>query len=135
MKLRRRCNPYAESGSSRRVEVNECWLKAEDDDGWTVITDCGVHMSVARRIQRTIVRGNEGDDILDEGAESAVFTITGSMSLDEYREILRIFRSGQAQFKDPFEEREASAIISNLEYEGGTGEYSIEITEDVDIEW
>ena len=117
------------------MEVNECWLKAEDDDGWTVITDCGVHMSVARRIQRTIVRGNEGDDILDEGAESAVFTVTGSMSLDEYRGILRIFRSGQAWFKDPFEEREASAIISNLEYEGGTGEYSIEITEDVDIEW
>ena len=117
------------------MEVNECWLKAEDDDGWTVITDCGVHMSVARRIQRTIVRGNEGDDILDEGAESAVFTVTGSMSLDEYQGILRIFRSGQVWFKDPFEEREASAIISNLEYEGGTGEYSIEITEDVDIEW
>ena len=57
------------------------------------------------------------------------------MSLDEYQGILRIFRSGQAWFKDPFEEREASAIISNLEYEGGTGEYSIEITEDVDIEW
>ena len=96
--------------------MDECWLKAEDDEVWTVITDCGVHMSVARRIQRTIVRGNEGDDILDEGSESAVFTITGSMSLGEYREILRIFRSGQVQFKDPFEEREASAIISNLEY-------------------
>ena len=117
------------------MEVNECWLKAEDDTGWMVITDCGVHMSVARRIQRTIVRGNEGDDILDEGAKSAVFTVSGSMSLDEYREILRIFRSGQVWFKDPFEEREASAIISNLEYEGDTGEYSIEITEDVDIEW
>ena len=117
------------------MEVNECWLKAGDDAGWMVITDCGVHMSVARRIQRTIVRGNEGDDILDEGAESAVFTVNGSMSLDEYREILRIFRSGQVWFKDPFEEREASAIISNLEYEGSTGEYSIEITEDVDIEW
>ena len=72
---------------------------------------------------------------IDEGAESAVFTVSGSMSLDEYREILRIFRSGQVWFKDPFEEREASAIISNLEYEGSTGEYSIEITEDVDIEW
>ena len=129
------CNPYAETDSSRRVEVNECWLKAEDDAGWMIITDCGVHMSVARRIQRTIVRGNEGDDILDEGAKSAVFTVSGSMSLDEYREILRIFRSGQVWFKDPFEEREASAIISNLEYEGSTGEYSIEITEDVDIEW
>ena len=131
----RKCNPYAESGSSRGVEVDECWLKAEDDEVWTVITDCGVHMSVARRIQRTIVRGNEGDDILDEGAESAVFTITGNMSLEEYKGILRIFRSGQACFKDPFMEQEGSAIISNLEYEGSTGEYSIEITEDVDIEW
>jgi len=117
------------------VEVNECWLKAEDDTGWMVITDCGVHMSVARRIQRTIVRGNEGDDILDEGSESAVFTVRGVMSLEDHRNVLRIFRRGGAWFKDPFEEREASAIVTNVEYEGGTGKYSIKIIEDVDLDW
>jgi len=112
------------------VEVSECWIKAEDDDEWTVISDCSVHMSVARRIQRTIVRGSEGDDILDEGSESAVFTV-----LEDHRNVLRIFRRGGARFKDPFEEREASAIVTNVEYEGDTGEYSIEIIEDVDLDW
>ena len=117
------------------MEVSECWIKAEDDDEWTVISDCRVHMSVARRIQRTIVRGSEGDDILDEGSESAVFTVRGVMSLEDHRNVLRIFRRGGAWFKDPFEEREASAIVTNVEYEGGTGKYSIKIIEDVDLDW
>ena len=117
------------------VEVSECWIKAEDDDEWTVISDCSVHMSVARRIQRTIVRGSEGDDILDEGSESAVFTVRGVMSLEDHRNVLRIFRRGGARFKGPFEEREASAIVTNVEYEGGTGKYSIKIIEDVDLDW
>ncbi|MEC7198955.1 MAG: hypothetical protein VXW37_06000, partial [Candidatus Thermoplasmatota archaeon] len=35
--------------------------------------DCeSLKVSVERRIQRTVVRGGEGDDLLDEGAESAV---------------------------------------------------------------
>ena len=29
-------------------------------------------VSIERRIQRTIIRGGEGDDLIDEGSESAV---------------------------------------------------------------
>ena len=57
------------------MPVNECSLKAKDDENWMEINNCSVSMSVTRRIQRTIVRGNEGDDILDEGAESVVYSI------------------------------------------------------------
>ena len=48
------------------MPVNECSMKAKDDEKWMEINNCSVSMSVTRRIQRTIVRGNEGDDILDE---------------------------------------------------------------------
>ena len=52
-------------------------------------------MSVKRRLQRTVIRGQEGDDLLDEGSESGDYTITGNMSMSEYKEILKIFRAGQ----------------------------------------
>ena len=72
------------------MPVNECSLKAKDDENWMEINNCSVSMSVTRRIQRTIVRGNEGDDILDEGSESVLYTIEGEMPISEYRQILMI---------------------------------------------
>ena len=47
------------------MPLNECSIKAKDGETWIKINDCSVSMSVTKRIQRTIVRGNEGDDILD----------------------------------------------------------------------
>ena len=117
------------------MAVNECSLKAKDDENWMEINNCSVSMSVTRRIQRTIVRGNEGDDILDEGAESVVYSIEGQMPVSEYRLILKMFRKGGILFKDPFEERIANAIISKIEFDGNTRNYLIEIIEDVDIKW
>ena len=119
----------------RYMPVNECSLKAKDDENWMEINNCSVSMSVTRRIQRTIVRGNEGDDILDEGAESVVYSIEGQMPVSEYRLILIMFRKGGILFKDPFEERIANAIISKIEFDGNTRNYLIEIIEDVDIKW
>ena len=117
------------------MPVNECSMKAKDGEKWMEINNCSVSMSVTRRIQRTIVRGNEGDDILDEGAESVVYSIEGQMPVSEYRQILIMFRKGGILFKDPFEERIASAIISKIEFDGNTSKYLIEIIEDVDIKW
>ena len=117
------------------MPVNECSLKARDDEEWMKINNCYVSMSVTRRIQRTIVRGNEGDDILDEGAESVVYCIEGQMPISEYRQILIMFRKGGILFKDPFEERIATAIISKIKFDGNTRNFSIEIIEDVDIKW
>ena len=117
------------------MPVNECSMKARDDEKWMEINNCSVSMSVTRRIQRTIVRGNEGDDILDEGAESVVYSIEGQMPVTEYRQILIMFRKGGILFKDPFEERISTAIISKIEFDGNTSNYLIEIIEDVDIKW
>ena len=117
------------------MPLNECSIKAKNDDKWLQINDCSVSMSVTRRIQRTIVRGNEGDDILDEGSESVLYTIKGEMPVSEYRQILIMFRKGGIFFKDPFEERTVSAIISKIEFDGNSKNYLIEIIEDIDIEW
>ena len=46
-------------------------------------------MNVKRRLQRTVIRGQEGDDLLDEGAESAEYTISGNMPMSEFKEILK----------------------------------------------
>ena len=48
-------------------------------------------------------REHEGYDLLDEGAESAVYTITGKMKMDQYKLVLSIFRRDQPYFHDPFE--------------------------------
>ena len=87
------------------MEANECFI-ASVGKNWHKISNCNVHMNVKRRLQRTVIRGAEGDDLLDEGAESAMYTITGNMGMAEYKEILTIFRGGQPWFHDPFEERQ-----------------------------
>ena len=53
------------------MEINECFITTAGED-WVRIENCNVHMNVKRRLQRTVIRGNEGDDLLDEGAESAI---------------------------------------------------------------
>ena len=58
------------------MEINECFITTAGED-WVRVENCNVHMNVKRRLQRTVIRGNEGDDLLDEGAESAIYTITG----------------------------------------------------------
>ena len=45
-----------------------------------------------------------------------------------------MFRKGGILFKDPFEERTVSAIISKIEFDGDTKNYLMEIIEDIDIE-
>ena len=72
------------------MDNNECYITTLGEE-WERIGDCNVHMNVKRRLQRTVIRGNEGDDLLDEGAESAVYTITGKMEMDQYKSILFIF--------------------------------------------
>ena len=89
-------------------------------------------MRVARRMQRTIIRGQEGDDLLDEGSESAVYTVTGNMGMLEYQAVLNIFRRGQPWFHDPFEDRQMKVIFSTVDYDSATGDYEFVLIEDID---
>ena len=113
------------------MEANECFIASVGKD-WHKISNCNVHMNVKRRLQRTVIRGAEGDDLLDEGAESAKYTITGSMGMDEFKQILAIFRGGQPWFHDPFEERQMKALFLSIDYDSATGAYEFILMEDAE---
>jgi hypothetical protein len=113
------------------MEVSECYIATKGQD-WRKIDECNVHMNVKRRLQRTIIRGNEGDDLMDEGAESAVYTITGKMTMVDYKEILGIFRTGQPYFHDPFEDRQMKVVFSSIDYESATGTFEFILCEDAE---
>ena len=51
-----------------------------------------ITIHIERRIQRTVIRGGEGDDLLDEGSESAVYDIISSASVSEYQSMMELFR-------------------------------------------
>jgi hypothetical protein len=113
------------------MNVNECYLKQEGKE-WVIIGDCNVHMTISRRVQRTVIRGGEGDDLYDEGAESAIYTISGNMDMNTYKSILGIFRGGQPWFHDPFEDRQMKVLFSVIDYDSSTGEYKFTLLEDAD---
>lgn len=113
------------------MEANECFIASVGKD-WHKISNCNVHMNVKRRLQRTVIRGSEGDDLLDEGAESAMYTITGNMGMAEYKEILTIFRGGQPWFHDPFEERQMKSLFLSIDYDSATGAYEFVLMEDAE---
>ena len=113
------------------MEANECFIASVGKD-WHKISNCNVHMNVKRRLQRTVIRGSEGDDLLDEGAESAEYTITGSMGMDEFKQMLAIFRGGQPWFHDPFEERQMKALFLSIDYDSATGVYEFILMEDAE---
>ena len=117
--------------SVRTMENNECFITTMGED-WERIEDCNVHMNVKRRLQRTVIRGNEGDDLLDEGAESAVYTITGKMDMEKYKRILTIFRKDQPIFHDPFEDRQMKAVFSSIDYDSRSGEFEFILVEDAE---
>ena len=80
---------------------------------------------------RTVTHGGEGDDLIDEGAESAIYVVKGEIELDDYKKVLEIFRGGQPYFHEPYEEKEMKVVFSKLNFDGGSGEYSFELIEDI----
>ena len=113
------------------MDKDECWLGSADGE-WLKLDGCNVQMSIARRMQRTVMRGGEGDDLEDEGAESAEYVVSGCMDIDTYRQVMAIFRSGQPHFQEPIEERRMKAVFSNIEYSSDSGDYSFKLVEDCD---
>jgi len=70
--------------------------------------------------------------LLDEGAESAVYTITGKMGMEQYKRMLGIFRKEQPIFHDPFEDRQMKAVFSSIDYDSRTGEFEFVLVEDAE---
>ena len=98
---------------------------------WLRLPNADISVVITRRITRTVLHGGEGDDLVDEGAESAVYTVRGEMNPDEYKKILKMFRSGQPYIHDPFEERDVKVIFAAMEYDSSNEQFMFELLEDV----
>ena len=91
-----------------------------------------ISIHIERRIQRTVIRGGEGDDLLDEGAESAVYDIEAEVSLSEYKSLMGLFRGGQPTIMDPFDSHEVKVAFKSVEYRASDGSLRMQLMEDVD---
>jgi hypothetical protein len=112
------------------AQAGTVFLRGSGGD-WLQFLDCKISVDIRRRITREVKRGGEGDDLLDEGAESAVYTLKGLLGIQGYREVLDIFRSGETYLLDPFTETEIKVAFYRLHYDGESGAYSFELIEDV----
>ena len=91
---------------------------------WLRLPNADISVAITRRITRTVLHGGEGDDLVDEGAESAIYTVRGEMDFEE-------FRSGQPYIHDPFEERDVKCVFGKMEYDGSEKIYRFELIEDI----
>ena len=98
---------------------------------WLRLPDADISVVITRRITRTVLHGGEGDDLVDEGAESAVYTVRGEMNYEDYKKILKMFRSGQPYIHDPFEERDVKVVFASMEYDGSNESFIFEFIEDI----
>jgi len=98
---------------------------------WIRIHNADIKVRSARRITRTIVRGQEGDNLHDEGSESTLYTVSGEMKIEEYKKILAMYRSGQPCIHDPFEERDVKVVFASMEYDGSNEMFTFEFIEDI----
>ena len=105
---------------------------AKTSADWIRFQNADISVRIARRITRTVVRGGEGDDLHDEGAESAVYTVRGIMAIDLYKQVIEMFRGGQPYIHDPFEERDVKVVFGSLKYDGTSEEFTFELFEDKD---
>lgn len=97
----------------------------------TLEIDCeSLSVSIERRIQRTVIRGGEGDDLLDEGAESAVYEAVANAGITEYQEVLSLFRGSSPMIEDPFGQGDLKVAFKSLTYDGQT--LRMTLIEDID---
>ena len=99
----------------------------------SVKDDCEpILVSIERRIQRTVIRGGEGDDLLDEGAESAVYQATARVDNDVYLDVLRIFRGTDIQMIDPYDGRSLKVAFKSISFDGHGNLLKMTLIEDID---
>jgi len=104
-------------------------IKSNDD---RIKINCKeVQVSVERRLQRTILRGGEGDDMEDQGSESALYSIRAKINSDKYLELMDVFRGTQPRMIEPFDGREIKVAFSNISYSASTKELKTDIIEDI----
>ena len=55
------------------------------------LPNADISVAISRRITRTVLHGGEGDDLVDECAESAIYTVRGEMDIEDYKKIFKMF--------------------------------------------
>ena len=114
-------------------EEGDSILKPKKDKQIELILPCKeITIKIERRIQRTVIRGGEGDDLLDEGSESAVYDVLSTASVSEYNELMAMFRGGQPNIMGPFDGREVKVAFKSVEYSASNGDLKMQLLEDVD---
>ncbi len=96
------------------------------------LEECHVSVNIKRRLERTLLRGGEGDDVKDEGSESAVYTVRLIVDNRGYKVLEGLFRAGQPSFIDPFIDREMLVAIQEMTYDSETGEVELVLIEDAE---
>lgn len=97
---------------------------------WIRIANADMKVRMTRRLTRTVIRGQEGDDLHDEGSESTLYVVEGELAIEEYKRIVAMFRTGQPYIHDPFEERDVKVIFAVMEYDSSSKSFHFELLED-----
>ena len=58
-------------------------------------------------------------------------TDSSRMDFEDYKKVLKMFRSGQPYIHDPFEERDVKCVFGKIEYDGSEKIYTFELIEDI----
>jgi|TARA_B110000881_G_scaffold211705_1_gene220555 hypothetical protein len=91
-----------------------------------------ISISIERRIQRTVIRGGEGDDLTDEGSESAVYDIEAYVEVDAYTTVMGLFRGGQPTIREPFEGGETKIAFKSIQYSAANRLLKLKLIEDIE---
>ncbi len=118
-------------GSSREKSNHLELTIVKPDDSRMVIKCKEIQVRIERRLQRTILRGGEGDDMEDQGSESALYLVTAKATLEQYLELIEVFRGDQPRILEPFEGGEIKVAFSNISYNASKGELKTEIIQDI----
>jgi hypothetical protein len=94
------------------------------------VDDCSVAIEQRRRFQREVARDGEGDDLIDQGSESAEYTFTGRMDDETYLKVLKVFRAGTCWLIEPFEENELKVCFAKLCYDSSLGTFKFLLIQD-----
>ena len=124
--------PDHQTHDSSRERSNHLELTIiKPDDSRITITCKEIQVSIERRLQRTILRGGEGDDMDDQGSESALYSVSAKVTLEQYLELIEVFRGAQPRILEPFEGGEIKVAFSNLSYNASNGKLKTDIIQDI----
>ncbi len=117
--------PIKDAGKTSLLEVRDK-SKVEMEIPCSEIT-----VSVERRIQRTILHGGEGDDLTDQGSESAIYNIEAHVEIDAYTTVMGLFRGGQPTIEEPFEGGQVKVAFKSIYYSASKRLLKLQLIEDI----